>query len=136
MHQIRYVVRLDRIENHACRVDVIADELLPVGTTDLGLQHDNDRCVFEMFEPFAGGCDIDALDMDIGLRLFEHVDVGAVLVQHHDVRVAQITQTGYEVLSDQAGSARKDDLVVQVLHACLSQFWLVCILICPRADVA
>ncbi|MCY1530241.1 hypothetical protein D9M68_654210 [compost metagenome] len=70
-----------------------------------------------MLQPVSANRDVDAFNEHIGLSLPEDFHVGPVLVKHNDVSVAQAFQAGHKVLSDQTGSAREDDLFIQVFHA-------------------
>jgi hypothetical protein len=130
-HQARVRLALDDVELVAGGVDVVAHEVLPVVAADLGLQHDDGGPVGEVARPFARLGQVGVFHGDAGLHAAQHFQVGAVLVEHHQVAVAARHQASHQVLANQPGAAGQDDLAVQVSHAVSSVGCLcACVLIC------
>ena len=120
MYQLRHPVLTDGVQNHLAGRYIVAHELAVVVAADLCLQHHHRIGVFEVLLPVARLGHIHQLDRDVWLDAAQHVYVVGMLVQHDDVAIAPVLQTGDQVLADQSGAAGEDDLFVQQVCHCVS----------------
>jgi hypothetical protein len=106
---------LHRVQHAPGRCDVVANEGLGREVADLRLQHDHRLRAVQVRFPVPAFGEIGFHDRDVGVQLPQHLQVRAVLVEHHQVAPALALQVRHEVLAHEAGAAGEDDLGL-VLH--------------------
>ena len=87
MDKIGYLVGFDGIEDQTSGLYVVADKVLIIIATNLGLQHHDDFSLFKMPLPVTGFGKIGIFGGNIRLNLFQDIQIGTVLVKNDDILV-------------------------------------------------
>jgi hypothetical protein len=114
------MVLLNFSEDQARRLDIVALESPVVVATNLSLQHHYHVGTPKMMLPFTADGNVCVFGNDPRLNTAEHRKIGSMPIEDHDIRIPSGTQSGNEVLTNQARASGQNYFSVYALkHGCV-----------------